>query len=243
MSRARPRTSMSRLVSGPHERLGLVGGERPAAGRGQRRPARRAPPGRRAASPGIHTTSPVAPSATTATPSRSERPSAPAQAAASASGGASPASPASTGDGLAASASGSTSASSTSAAGRRRDPGRCRTPRRGGRRACGTRGSRRASDLVDVERARSQLDVADRASSGTSRTSTISSRFCRTLASLAQVLAQLRRLLVEVLEDAVEAAVGGDQLGRRLLPHPGHAGQVVGRVATQRGVLRVQRGR
>ena len=58
-----------------------------------------------------------------------------------------------------------------------------------------------------------------------------------------QVLAQLRRLLVEVLEDAVEAAVGGDELGRGLLPHPGHAGQVVGRVAAQRGVLRVQRGR
>ena len=56
-----------------------------------------------------------------------------------------------------------------------------------------------------------------------------------------EVLAELRGLLVEVLEDAVEPAVGGDQLGRRLLPHPGHAGQVVGRVAAQRGVLRVER--
>jgi hypothetical protein len=54
---------------------------------------------------------------------------------------------------------------------------------------------------------------------------------------LGEVLAQLRGLLVEVGEDAVEAAVGGDQLGRGLLPHPGHAGQVVGRVAPQRGVL------
>ena len=56
-----------------------------------------------------------------------------------------------------------------------------------------------------------------------------------------EVLAELRRLLVEVLEDAVEAAVGGDELGGRLLPHPGHAGQVVGGVAAERGVLRVER--
>ena len=38
-----------------------------------------------------------------------------------------------------------------------------------------------------------------------------------------EVRAQLRRLLVEVLEDAVEPAVGGDELGGGLLPHPGHA--------------------
>jgi len=48
---------------------------------------------------------------------------------------------------------------------------------------------------------------------------------------------------VEVLEDAVEPAVGGDELGGGLLPHPGHAGEVVGRVAAQGGVLRVHRRR
>ena len=58
-----------------------------------------------------------------------------------------------------------------------------------------------------------------------------------------QVVAELRRLLVGVGEDAVEPAVLRDQLGRGLLPHAGNAGQVVGRVAAQRGVLRVQRGR
>ena len=54
---------------------------------------------------------------------------------------------------------------------------------------------------------------------------------------------QLRRLLVDVGEDAVEPAVRVDQLGRRLLPDAGHAGQVVARVAAQRGVLRVLRRR
>ena len=49
--------------------------------------------------------------------------------------------------------------------------------------------------------------------------------------------AQLRRLLVDVGEDAVEPAVRGDQLGRRLLPHARHAGQVVAGIAAQRGVL------
>ena len=74
--------------------------------------------------------------------------------------------------------------------------------------------------------------------------STITSAFWRTCASCsARFGPQLRRLLVEVGEDAVEAAVGVDQLGRRLLADAGHAGQVVGRVAPQRGVLRVLRRR
>ena len=54
---------------------------------------------------------------------------------------------------------------------------------------------------------------------------------------------QLRRLLVDVGEDAVEAAVGVDQLGRRLLPHARARRQVVARVAAERGVLRVLRRR
>jgi hypothetical protein len=60
---------------------------------------------------------------------------------------------------------------------------------------------------------------------------------------LGQVGPQLGRLLVEVLEDAVEAAVGVDELGRGLLPHPGHPWQVVGGVAPQRRVLAVEPGR
>ncbi len=51
---------------------------------------------------------------------------------------------------------------------------------------------------------------------------------------------QLRSLRVDVGEDPVEAAVRGDQLGRGLLPHSGHARQVVAGVAAQRRVLRVQ---
>ena len=50
---------------------------------------------------------------------------------------------------------------------------------------------------------------------------------------VSQVLAQLGRERVEVGVETVEVAVLVDQLGRRLLPHPGDAGQVVGRVAAQ----------
>jgi hypothetical protein len=50
---------------------------------------------------------------------------------------------------------------------------------------------------------------------------------------------QLGGLLLDVGEDAVEPSVGGDELGCRLLPHPGHTGQVVAGVASERGVLRV----
>ena len=100
------------------------------------------------------------------------------------------------------------------------------------------------ADLVDVDGRRVEDELVDRRSSGTSRTRTITSSFWRTFASCAARFSRsFGRLLVEVLEDAVEPAVGGDQLGRRLLPHPGHARQVVGRVAAQRGVLRVERGR
>ena len=60
---------------------------------------------------------------------------------------------------------------------------------------------------------------------------------------LGQVLAQLRRLLVEVREDPVEVAVLGEELGRRLLPDARHARQVVRGVAAQRGQQHVLRGR
>jgi len=42
-----------------------------------------------------------------------------------------------------------------------------------------------------------------------------------------QVLPELRCLVADVLEDAVDPAVGGDELGRCLLPDTRHAGQVV----------------
>ncbi len=51
-----------------------------------------------------------------------------------------------------------------------------------------------------------------------------------------EVLAQLRGLLVDVGEDAVEVAVLVEQLGRRLLPHARDARQVVGVVAPHRRV-------
>ena len=54
-----------------------------------------------------------------------------------------------------------------------------------------------------------------------------------------EVLPQLRRLLGEVLEDPVDAAVRRDELGRRLLADAGDAGEVVGGVAAQGGVLEV----
>ena len=58
---------------------------------------------------------------------------------------------------------------------------------------------------------------------------------------LGEVLTLLRRQLVDVLEDALEGAVGADELRRRLLADAGHAGQVVARVTAQRRVLRVLR--
>ena len=60
---------------------------------------------------------------------------------------------------------------------------------------------------------------------------------------LDQVLAQLRGLVVHVGEDPVESPVGGDELGRRLLPHTGDPRQVVGGIAAQGGVGDVQRRR
>jgi hypothetical protein len=54
---------------------------------------------------------------------------------------------------------------------------------------------------------------------------------------------QLGGLLVDVLEQAVEAAVGVDELRRGLLADTGHAGKVVARVAAQRRVRDVERRR
>ena len=96
---------------------------------------------------------------------------------------------------------------------------------------------RRSSSTSRSPHARS---ARARTSRATSRTSTITLGVPADLGLvLGEVLPQLRRLLVEVGEDAVEAAVGGDELGGRLLPHPRDAGQVVGGVAAQRGVLGV----
>ncbi len=56
---------------------------------------------------------------------------------------------------------------------------------------------------------------------------------------LGQVGPQLGGQVVQVGEDPVQIAVGVDEAGGGLVPHPRHAGQVVGRVAAQRGVLGV----
>jgi hypothetical protein len=58
-----------------------------------------------------------------------------------------------------------------------------------------------------------------------------------------QVLPQLRRQRTEVGENPVEVAVVRQELGRRLLAHPGHAGQVVRGIAAQRGQQHVLGGR
>ena len=73
----------------------------------------------------------------------------------------------------------------------------------------------------------------------TSRTRRISSRLSRTrLAVLRQERPQLLgRHLVEVLVQRVERAPRGDQLRRRLLPHPGDARDVVRGVALERLVV------
>ena len=56
---------------------------------------------------------------------------------------------------------------------------------------------------------------------------------------LDEVGPQLGRLCVDVGEDAVEVAVGVDELGGRLLAHAGDAGQVVGRITAERRVEHV----
>jgi hypothetical protein len=58
-----------------------------------------------------------------------------------------------------------------------------------------------------------------------------------------QVLPQLWCLLVEMGEDPVEVAVGGEQFGCRFLADPGHTRQVVRRVSAQRGEQHVLRRR
>ena len=59
---------------------------------------------------------------------------------------------------------------------------------------------------------------------------------------VAQALAQLRRERVEAREQRVEVLELGEELGGGLLPHPRHAGQVVGGVAAQSGEEGVARG-
>ena len=61
------------------------------------------------------------------------------------------------------------------------------------------------------------------------------------LARRLQALPQPGRVILQVGVDAFEAAVLRHQAGRRLLPHPGHPGQVVRGVAPQGGVVGVLR--
>ncbi len=60
---------------------------------------------------------------------------------------------------------------------------------------------------------------------------------------LPEVRPLLRREVVEVFEDAFEAAVGVDELRGSLLADAGNAGEVVARVAAHRRVVGVLRGR
>ena len=62
------------------------------------------------------------------------------------------------------------------------------------------------------------------------------------LLRFAEVLALLRRQLIEVVEDVLERSVGADELRSRLLADARHARQIVARVAAQRGVLGILRG-
>ena len=59
------------------------------------------------------------------------------------------------------------------------------------------------------------------------------------LGVVGQVLSKFGRQGIEMGVQGVKVAVLVDQLGRRLLPHPGNAGEVVRRVAPQRGQQRV----
>ncbi len=63
-----------------------------------------------------------------------------------------------------------------------------------------------------------------------------------TVAGVAEVLALLGRQLVEVLVDALEVSVRGDELRRGLLADAGNAGEVVARVTPERGVVGILRG-
>ena len=63
------------------------------------------------------------------------------------------------------------------------------------------------------------------------------------LTRLTEVLALFRGQLLEMFVDAFEVAVGGDELGRRLLADAGNPGQVVAGVTAHRRVVGVLRGR
>ena len=94
-----------------------------------------------------------------------------------------------------------------------------RAPRPAGRTACGTRGSRTAA----APRRRRSAPIGERRRARRSmRRVAPQHHHLGVLAHPRLVLGQrgsreLRRLLVDVVEDAVEPAVGRDQLGRRLL--------------------------
>ncbi len=117
---------------------------------------------------------------------------------------------------------------------RRRRP----SPSASARRSSSVRNSRKSnSRRTSSASGRRRSSSSRSTSTGASRRSTMTSAFCRTWASCSvRFWPQLRRLLVDVGEDAVEAAVGVDQLGRGLLADAGHAGQVVaaGRRAARR---------
>ena len=131
------------------------------------------------------------------------------------------------------------------AAGAPRSTARCAAlgPRASARRSSKVRNSRKLNSRL-TSAGSGCIASSPGMSIGASRRSTVTSWFLRTRCLvLGERRPELRRQLVEVGEHAVEPAVGRDQLGGGLLPHPGNAGQVVARVAAQRGVLGVLRRR
>ena len=140
----------------------------------------------------------------------------------------------------AAARSGPRPATSRSARSSPPSPRRGRTPPPGGPAACELEEVEELLDLLGVVGLDAERGRPGRGRSRRPACSSITTTLMPDLVLVGrQVLPQLRGLVVDVLVDAVDVAVGVDQLGRRLLPHPGHAGQVVGVVAPERGVLHV----
>ena len=235
MSRARPSRSIAQVEQRTHQRLDVVSVHDLVAGERQRHTSSRS------SAAGIHTTSAEAASVTTASPVSSLRPGSPAQPRRRRARRARRRT-------STASAAASIVVTSATSSWRSSPPAMSMlvpSPER----LAETDPER--AELEEVEQPLELVgirfhaevvdeDVVDRGVVAQDHQVEVLARPCLVLD---QRRLQLGRLLVDVGEDPVEAAVLVDQLGRRLLPHSRHAGQVVGVVAAQRRVLRVEGGR